>query len=194
MSDQEVIIVSGLPRSGTSMMMKMLDAGGISPLTDTIREADTDNPEGYYEFERVKALDKGDKEWIANAPGKAVKVISMLLRHLPEGYHYKVIFMRRDIDEILRSQRKMMERRGTANNKVNDAEMGALFRAHIRQIEGWLAKQPHFEVIYINYNEMLSNPTDQAESVNEFLGSQLDIEKMVGVVNPTLYRNRKPSP
>lgn len=191
MNDQEIIIVSGLPRSGTSMMMKMLDAGGIPPLTDTIRTADTDNPEGYYEFERVKALDKGDKEWVVTAPGKAVKVISMLLRHLPEGYQYKVIFMRRDIDEILRSQRKMMERRGTANDKINDAEMGALFRAHIRQIEGWLVKQPHFEVIYINYNEVFSNPTDQAEAVNDFLGGSLNVENMVRVVNPALYRNRK---
>ncbi|HZD55295.1 MAG TPA: hypothetical protein VE136_01120, partial [Anaerolineales bacterium] len=97
-------IVSGLPRSGTSMMMKMLEAGGVPPLTDEIRTADRDNPKGYYEFERVKKMPDGDKAWMVEARGKSVKVISALLEHLPPQYDYKVIFMRRDMNEILASQ------------------------------------------------------------------------------------------
>ncbi|NJN53987.1 MAG: sulfotransferase [Anaerolineae bacterium] len=111
-TDQPVIIVSGLPRSGTSMMMKMLEVGGIPPLTDQIRTADNDNPKGYYEFERVKQLDKGDTAWVADAQGKVVKVISQLLRYLPADQEYRVIFMRRNMDEILASQQKMLINRG----------------------------------------------------------------------------------
>ncbi|GAB4155849.1 MAG: hypothetical protein Fur0021_23660 [Candidatus Promineifilaceae bacterium] len=160
-------------------------------LTDEIREPDPDNPKGYYEFERVKQLDKGDKEWVAEARGKVVKVISALLKHLPDNYQYKVIFMRRAIEETLRSQKKMMVRRGTDSDKVNDAQMAALFQAHLKQVEAWLAKQPNVDVLYISYNEMLTDPTEQAEAVNEFLHGTLDIEKMVGVVDPKLYRNRQ---
>lgn len=173
------------------MMMKMLEAGGLVPLTDEIREADSDNPKGYYEFERVKQLDKGDKEWVVDARGKVVKVISALLRHLPDDYHYKVIFMRRALEETLRSQKKMMVRRGTDNDKVNDEQMSMLFRAHLKQVEAWLAKQPNMGVMYVSYNEMLTDPTTQAEAVNDFLGGGLDLEKMVGVVDPKLYRNRQ---
>ena len=111
-AEQTITIVSGLPRSGTSMMMKMLEAGGIPPLTDEIRTADTDNPKGYYEFERVKKMDKGDTAWLENAQGKSVKVISALLKHLPSDYRYRVIFMRRDMSEILASQKKMLDHRG----------------------------------------------------------------------------------
>lgn len=191
LDSETVVIVSGLPRSGTSMMMKMLEVGGMPVLTDEIREPDPDNPKGYYEFERVKQLDKGDKEWVAEARGKVVKVISALLKHLPDNYQYKVIFMRRAIEETLRSQKKMMVRRGTDSDKVNDAQMAALFQAHLKQVEAWLAKQPNVDVLYISYNEMLTDPTEQAEAVNEFLHGTLDIEKMVGVVDPKLYRNRQ---
>lgn len=191
LDSETVVIVSGLPRSGTSMMMKMLETGGLVPLTDEIREPDPDNPKGYYEFERVKQLDKGDKEWVAEARGKVVKVISALLKHLPDTYQYKVIFMRRAIEETLRSQKKMMVRRGTDSDKVDDAQMSALFRAHLKQVEAWLGKQPNVQVLYISYNEMLTDPTEQAEAVNEFLHGTLDIEKMVGVVDPKLYRNRQ---
>ena len=191
LDSETVVIVSGLPRSGTSMMMKMLEVGGMMALTDEIREADPDNPKGYYEFERVKQLDKGDKEWVAEARGKVVKVISALLKHLPDTYQYKVIFMRRTIEETLRSQKKMMVRRGTDSDKVNDAQMSALFQAHLKQVEAWLAKQPNVDVLYVSYNDMLVDPTGQAEAVNEFLHGALDIEKMVGVVDPKLYRNRQ---
>src|SRR5437899_574640 len=119
MDSNTVTIVSGLPRSGTSMMMKMLEAGGMEPLTDHVRTADEDNPKGYYEFERVKDLEK-DQTWLEDAKGRYVKVISMLLKHLPAGYTYKVIFMRRTMEEILASQRKMLVRRGESPDRVAD--------------------------------------------------------------------------
>lgn len=187
----DVIIVSGLPRSGTSMLMKMLEAGGIPPLTDNIRTADTDNPQGYYEFERVKALDKGDTAWLANTQGKAVKVISALLQYLPSDYQYRVIYIRRNMPEILASQRKMLVRRGEDPDKVDDAQMTALFNKHVAQVENWLAAQPNVAVLYVHYSDMLKDPQSEALRVNEFLGGDLDIEAMVSVVDPKLYRNRQ---
>lgn len=188
---QNIIVVSGLPRSGTSMMMKMLEAGGIPPLTDEIREADTDNPKGYYEFERVKQLDKGDTEWLAQAHNKAVKVISALLQHLPDGYHYKIIFMQRHMPEILASQRKMLVHRGEEADKMDDAKMAELFEKHLRSVEQWMAQREKFDVLYVHYSDALRDPQTQAERVSEFLGRELDVERMTGVVDPKLYRNRR---
>jgi hypothetical protein len=191
-----IIIVSGLPRSGTSMLMRMLEAGGLPPLTDKLRTADTDNPEGYYEFERVKQLDKGDTTWLATAQGHAVKVISALLQHLPATYDYKVIFVERQMAEILASQRKMLAHRQDAKlvdeNKdaVDDAQMTALFEKHLRTTRQWLAQQPNFTVRYIHYSDLLREPATQAAKIHQFLENNLDVEKMAGVIDPTLYRNR----
>lgn len=185
-----VVVVSGLPRSGTSMMMKMLEAGGLPILTDGLRAADSDNPKGYYEFERVKQLPKGDTAWLPDAQGKAVKVIAALLEHLPPGYHYKVIFMQRRMAEILASQRKMLVRRGEDPNKISDEELARLFNKHLRKVETWLAAQPNFAVLNVDYNQTLVDPWPQVAEVNRFLGGCLDEEKMVQVVDPTLYRNR----
>ena len=186
-----MIIVSGLPRSGTSMLMKMLEAGGIPPLTDNIRTADSDNPKGYYEFERVKALDKGDTAWLADTQGKVVKVISALLKYLPAEYKYRVVYIRRNMPEILASQRKMLVRRGEDPDKVDDAQMTELFNKHVAQVEAWLAAQPNIDVLYVHYSDMLQDPQTEAVRLNEFLGGNLDIEAMVSVVDPHLYRNRQ---
>ena len=134
-SSQIVTIVSGLPRSGTSMMMKMLEAGGLPPLTDNLRTADEDNPKGYYEFERVKQLPKGDVAWLPDAQGKVVKVIAALLPSLPGGYHYRVIFMQRAMPEVLASQRQMLIRRGEDPNKIPDDVIAKLFEKHLKQVE-----------------------------------------------------------
>ena len=128
---EAVVVVSGLPRSGTSMLMSMIDAGGIPPITDNIRTADEDNPKGYYEFERVKALDKGDTAWVTDAQGKSVKVISALLKYLPVDYQYQVVYIRRNMPEILASQRKMLERRGEDADKVDVEQLTALFEKHV---------------------------------------------------------------
>ena len=189
-----IIIVSGLPRSGTSMMMKMLEAGGIPPLTDKIREADKDNPKGYYEFERVKQLDKGDIAWLADTQGKVVKVISALLKHLPADYEYRIIFMRRNMPEILASQRKMLIRRGENADDMDDGQMAALFEKHLQNTIRWIDSQPNVAVLYVHYSDMLTNPIPQIKRVNEFLGSRLDETAMAGVVDPALYRNRAEQP
>ena len=186
-----ITVVSGLPRSGTSMMMKILDAGGIPPLTDEIREADADNPKGYYEFERVKQLTKGDTAWLPDAQGKAVKVIAALLEHLPPDYNYRVIFMQRHMGEILRSQKQMLIRRGEPTDKVSDEEIAVLFQKHVDHTASWLAEQPNFDVVYVSYNRMLEAPSEQVARINEFLGNRLDVEKSAAVVDPTLYRQRK---
>ncbi len=184
-----VVVVSGLPRSGTSMMMKMLEAGGMELVIDGIRTADDDNPKGYYEFERVKQLDKGDVAWVAEARGKAVKVISALLEHLPPGYEYKVLFMNRKMPEVLASQRKMLARRGE-KSEISDEKLAQLLRKHVQQVKRWLAQQPNFEMLDLDYNAMLADPEPWAEKVNAFLGGGLDVQAMIEVVDPNLYRNR----
>lgn len=189
-----VIVVSGLPRSGTSMMMSMLAAGGIEPVVDGIREADENNPKGYYEFERVKKLKEGDFAWVEGAQGKAVKVISALLEHLPRDYPYKVVFMRRAMPEILASQRAMLVRNGKATDTVSDEALSVMYTRHLAQVEGWLAKQPNMQVLYVHYNEVLKDPAPHLARVNEFFGRTLDLAAMRTVVDQNLYRERKAKP
>ncbi len=189
---QTVIVVSGLPRSGTSMMMKMLAEGGLEVLTDAIRSADEDNPNGYFELEVVKQLAEGQKEWLANADRKLVKVISALLEHLPPEHHYKVLFMERQIPEILASQRKMLARRNETSN-IGDEEMEAQFREHLKAIKYWLARQPNMDVMYVDYNRMMANPDELCPKIVDFLGLPLDVDKMRSVPNEKLYRNRAPA-
>ena len=189
LSTESIIVVTGLPRSGTSMMMKMLEAGGIEVVTDNVRTADEDNPKGYYEFEKVKKL-KEDASWLPEIKGKAVKMASELLYDLPDDYQYRLIFMRRDIDEILASQRKMLKRQGKEDS-FDDAEMKAVYTKHLDEITKWLNEKPNMEVLYINYNQTIKDPQTQAEKIEDFLGKSLNIKEMVTVVDENLYRNRK---
>jgi hypothetical protein len=189
-SSQFITVVSGLPRSGTSMMMKMLEAGGIQPMTDEIREADEDNPKGYYEFERVKQMDQGDTSWVSGAQGRVIKVISALLKHLPGDQQYRVVFVRRNMPEILASQRKMLVHRGEDPNKMDDKQMAMLFEKHLKQVEEWLGAQPNFRVLYVHYSDVLADPLPQIDKINAFLGGKLDPRAMSSVVDPNLYRNR----
>lgn len=190
-----VYIVSGLPRSGTSMMMQMLHRGGLPVLTDAIRSADEDNPRGYFELERVKQT-RDDPSWLDEAHGKVVKLISRLLLELPppapERVRYKVIFMRRDLDEVLRSQKKMLERRGEDTTQ-NDDEIKELFVAHLEEIESWLRGRSDIDVLFVSYGRMVTEPRPGAERINRFLDGVLDVEAMLSEVDPDLYRNRKQS-
>jgi ABC-type nitrate/sulfonate/bicarbonate transport system substrate-binding protein len=190
MNNQTITIVSGLPRSGTSMMMKMLAAGGLEPLTDNIRAADDDNPLGYFEFERVKQIEQ-DKTWLEDARGRAVKLISALLKHLPPTHNYKVIFMRRAMAEVLASQRQMLLRRGEPGDAVPDDKMAALFDKHVAQVESWLAAQPNIETIYVSYNEVMKEARPHAERINSFLGGSLNVDAMTKVADRTLYRQKR---
>ena len=183
-----VTIVSGLPRSGTSMMMRMLEVGGMPVLVDNIRVADDDNPRGYYEFEPVKQT-KRDASWVQQAPGKAVKLVYRLLYDLPADYQYRVLFMRRNLNEVLASQRKMLARDGRGDD-VDDGEMAALFRAELAKFDAWVKKQPNFTLIDVQYNELLSEPEPVIHRVAEFLDGSVDRESMAQVVDKSLYRNR----
>ena len=183
-------IVSGLPRSGTSLMMNMLAAGGLEVLTDQLRTPDDDNPVGYFELEDVKKLMKGEHSWLAQSNGKAVKVISTLLPYLPDGYHYRIIFMRRALEEVLASQRKMLINRGENPNKVSDDQMAEMFENDLKQSERWINSQTHATRINIYYQQLIKNPRPLVGEINTFLGGGLDEDKMLGVINPSLYRQR----
>jgi predicted ATPase len=187
---QKIIIVSGLPRSGTSMMMKMLAEGGLPIVTDALREADEDNPNGYFEIEQSKALKDGEKQWLKDANGKVVKVISYLLEFLPENIQYDVIFMEREIHEVLTSQKKMLERRNETNT-ISDEEMEKQYRDHLKAVKYWVARQPNMRVLYVKYNEMVNAPTELCPSIAEFLEKDLNVQAMQAVPNQSLYRNRK---
>lgn len=183
-------IVSGLPRSGTSMMMQMLDAGGVPAMTDHIRTPDDDNPNGYYEFEAVKST-REDPSWLQSSEGKAVKMVYRLLYDLPKDRSYRVLFMRRKLEEILASQRAMLERNGAQGDGASDEQMAKLFGAELNAFYKWAGKQPHIDLIDVDYNRLQFEPHAELERVNEFLGGVLDIQAMSKVIDGSLYRNRK---
>ena len=188
----EVIVVSGLPRSGTSMMMKMLDAAKLPIMTDHERTADEDNPKGYFEFERVKDLkQETDKAWVRAARGKVLKVISHLLEDLPDDNFYRVVLMRRDFDEIIASQNKMLDRRDE-ENPVEDAAAKEAYIRHLVDVRFMVRKRPNFDMIEVHFTQALQAPQTFVNDVNVFLGGNLDADAMIGVVDPELYRNRKP--
>jgi len=184
-----ITIVSGLPRSGTSMMMKVLEAGGLEVFTDNQRVPDEDNPKGYFELEQVKALKDGDDSWVKDAPGKVVKVISSLLEYLPSTYRYKIVFMRREIAEILASQKQMLIRRGEPSDG-DDQKMAEMFQEHLKRVRVWLANQSNMEVLYVDYNALMRDPAPEIKAVAEFLGLTDHLETMLAVPDKKLYRQK----
>lgn len=184
-----IIVVSGLPRSGTSMMMRMLNAGGLDIVADDIRKADDDNPHGYYELEKVKKIHE-DSSFLENCYGKAVKIISLLLYNLPNDKQYKIIFMRRDLEEILASQKTMLLRRGNYERSDSKKDMKVIFEKHLAQIDSWIRQQDNIDCLYVNYNHMMANPLQHAHIINRFLENCLDAEKMAATVDTILYRER----
>ncbi len=185
-----IIVVSGLPRSGTSLMMQMLAAGGIELVTDGLRRADDDNPRGYYEDEGIKRLAQ-DNGQLGLAQGKAIKVISALLYHLPLQWRYKTIFLERDLDEVIRSQNKMLSRLKKAHIPDRDnAVMAAKFSTHLEQIKVWMDRQPNMEALFIPYRTIIQTPEMQAQCIQEFVNRPLNTGKMIQAVDPNLYRNR----
>jgi hypothetical protein len=186
-----ITIVSGLPRSGTSMMMKILEAGGLQIFTDNLRLADEDNPKGYYELEQVKALKDGDDAWLNDAPGKVVKIISSLLEYLPTAYKYKIVFMRREIPEILASQKQMLVRRGESSDG-DDQKMAEMFQEHLKRVRVWLANQPNMDVLYVDYNVLMADPAPEIKAVAEFLSLIDHLDAMLAVPDKKLYRQKAP--
>jgi len=185
-----IVVVSGLPRSGTSMLMKMLEAGGLPIMTDGVRTADEDNPRGYYEVERIKRLAReADRSWLGEARGKGIKVISFLLGSLPPQFNYRVIFVSRDIEEVLASQEKMLARRSGPDGTPPE-QMRQYFLADLSRTRSHLSDSPWFDTLELHYSEILAQPLEGAHQICRFLGGRLDAEAMAAVVDPGLYRNR----
>ena len=173
------------------MVMNMLLAGGMPLLTDGVRHADQSNERGYFEFEGTKELDKnGDLSWLPSARGKAVKIISFLLTRLPETYDYRVIFMRRDLDEIIASQNQMLAARGEPT-PPGDSRTREVYAEHLEQVARLLARRRCFRTLSVSYRDAVEDPKRQARHVREFLDRPLDVDRMVATVDPQLYRNRR---
>ena len=187
--ENTIVVVSGLPRSGTSLMMQMLEAGGIPPFADFQRTADDDNPKGYYELEAIKQL-KSRPEVLKDAPGKVVKAIHMLLADLPDEYQYKVVFMRRDLKEVVASQRKMLERSGKRGAALKDEALIKVFQGQLDKVDAWLKTKPNIQVLNIPHRSLINDPAPLIDSLNAFLGGGLDTNAMSAVIDPDLYRNR----
>ena len=189
-----ITLVTGLPRSGTSMMMRMLKSGGLPLLTDGQRGADIDNPNGYYEFEPVKQT-RADPSWLARADGRAVKLVYLLLYDLPTDRPYRVIFMQRALKEVAASQARMLTRLGRQTSGPSDAHsLVSIFAAEVAACKAWLKTQPSFDVCYVNYNRLLAAPRETLHPLRTFLAHPetppLDLEAMCKVVDPRLYRQR----
>lgn len=187
---KKVYVVSGLPRSGTSMMMQMLNAGGMEVVSDGKRENDDDNPLGYLEDERVKRLHT-DNQWLDEAEGKAIKVVAPLIMSLPLQYDYKIIFMERDMHEVLTSQQVMLGRKKSVENKTYPVALADAFSRQLEKTKNWLSTQPQISVLTLNYAEVIASPDVFAENISSFLDMDLDVSAMAAAVNAELYRNRK---
>lgn len=172
------------------MAMKMLDAGGMPLVTDGLRRADVSNPNGYYEFEPVKALERGEVAWLPDARGKAVKIVSLLLTYLPESYDYRVIFMRRPLREIIDSQHAMLDARGAERGTDGD-HIEAIYRDHLTQVERFLDRRRCFSTLMVDYAQVIAEPLVQSLRIKAFLGRDLNAERMASVADPALHRNRR---
>ncbi len=186
----DVVIVSGLPRSGTSMMMRMIAAAGIPPLTDGIRGPDEDNPNGYFELEAVKQT-RQDSSWLDQAPGKSVKLVHLLLKELPPTHRYRLVMMHRDLDEVLASQQKMLARSGRKGAVSGPEALKRVFAAQLLDVERWVASQPNFSRLDVSYNGVLKDAGTEAGRVAAFLGRPERAGAMAAAVDAGLYRNRR---
>ena len=184
-----VTVVSGLPRSGTSLAMQMIHAGGIPALTDGQRTSDDSNPRGYFELERVKQL-KQDKSWLDEAAGKVVKVIHLLLAELPDDRPYRVVFMQRDLREVVQSQATMLARSGRTGGQLAPERLIAVYEQQLKTVEQWLAARTNFSVLRVPYAQLVSDPAGVVPAVNAFLGGTLDEARMRAAVDPGLHRNK----
>ena len=185
-----ITIVSGLPRSGTSLMMQMLAAGGMTILSDGERRADEDNPRGYYEWERAKLLPR-EPNLIAEGEGKVVKVISQLLLALPATFRYQVIFMERPLAEVVASQAEMIRRRGTAGPPLKPEQMVAALQVHRNLVMNRVKSSSNISFCPVAYHELLRDPAIVSQAVQQFVGLPLDVAAMAAQVDPALYRQRQ---
>ncbi|GLQ34140.1 hypothetical protein GCM10007939_04230 [Amylibacter marinus] len=177
-------------------MMQMLDAGGVQVLSDGVRRADQSNPKGYFEWEPIKKLVKDTTVIRAEiAAGRVVKVISTLLPRLPKKYDYKVLYMQRDIGEVIQSQQKMLTDTGQ-NIGAQDADISAKFQAHDAKVRAWLTRAPHMQELFVNHKDLLTDPERQVAKIVSFLGPEAlpQRDRMAAVVDPRLYRTKIQKP
>lgn len=171
------------------MMMKMLESGGLKVLTDDIRKADMDNPKGYFEYGKVKDLKK-HASWLVHAKRKVVKIISSLLYYLPPIYNYKIIFIKRDINEVLLSQAKMLKRAGQ-EHEINNAQLLITkFENHLQKVYKWIERQRNIECLYMNYKDIIKDPISNSSTLSDFFGGKLDKDTMINAVDSSLYRSK----
>lgn len=189
-TQRPITIVAGLPRSGTSLMMQMLDAGGMPVLTDQIRQPDDDNPRGYYEFEAVKTV-KEEPAWLERAPGHAVKMVYRLLYDLPGGYTYQAVFTRRKLEEVIASQETMLRRNGKGADGLKEEQLVDIYRRQLLQFDAWIEGRPNFSVLYVDHHEVLNDTERVARDVNQFLGGDLDVAAMIRVPDRSLHRQKR---
>ena len=181
-----ITVVSGLPRSGTSMMMQILEAGGIPPITDNVRQADTDNSRGYYEHELVKALVRGNQGSLKDAQGKVIKVVSTLLRYLSQKHQYKVIFMHRELQHVLASQKRMLNNLGSNADQENDSQLTQFYTEHLSKINSWLNQRDNIQVLHLNYADLLADPKKNIKQLLNFLELDLNSRKMLTVIDASM--------
>ncbi|MBM4088640.1 MAG: sulfotransferase [Planctomycetes bacterium] len=186
--DAEIIVVSGLPRSGTSLMMQMLVAGGVQVVADGVRGPDADNPRGYFELEMAKRI-RSDTSWLPQMRGKAFKLVSQLLYQLPRTERYRIIFMQRNLNEVLISQEIMLRHRN-APVPPRD-QIKAAYTEHLKALFTWMSTQANMLVLTVNYNDLLDRSLVTAEQISVFLAGRAAVQAMTQVVEPALYRVRK---
>jgi len=171
-------------------MMKMLEAGGLTLLSDDSRPADKDNPSGYFEYAPVRHTSR-DAAWVALARGRVVKVIYALLPHLPPSEEYRVVMLERDMEEVIDSQRAMLERSAAVGAALSRDALIAGYRRQLDEVERWMIEQPSFSYATVSYNDLLHNPEPQLARVIKLLARPLDTQMMTSVINPALYRQRR---
>ncbi|MBN1925998.1 MAG: alkaline phosphatase family protein [Prolixibacteraceae bacterium] len=184
-----IIVVSGLPRSGTSMMMQLLENAGIPVYTDEARKADESNPKGYYEHEKVKQLVRNSK-WLGEAKGKAIKIVLPLLYKIPASLNYKVILMKRDMEEIIESQHRMLVNSGKIKEGTYAPGIEEIYRKYVDKMEGWAQKNKNIELLEVDYNQALANPTEIIHRVTGFLKLEKDTKILSKSIDPKLYRTK----
>ena len=182
-----VTVVAGLPRTGTSMMMQMLAAAGLPAYTDEHRPPDSDNPRGYFEHEQATKLHR-DASWVPQARGKAVKIVAHLLPFLPEGEQYRLIFMHRDVREVVASQKAMLERLGRKGGDLAEARLMRTYTQQLVRVQTWLRRRAEIPVLAVNYAEALANPAATAAKLARFLGGPFDAPAAAAAIEPSLRR------
>lgn len=187
--DAFITVVSGLPRSGTSMMMQVLEAGGIAALTDGSRGADQDNPRGYYELDAARQI-ASDASFLNEAHGKALKLIHALVTKLPTGYHYRVLFLRRPIGQVLASQQKMLAHSGRRGAALAPEKLGPVFEKQVNETLALLSARSDVALFEVDYPQLVLAPAVAMADINAFLGGELNVDAMQHAVRHDLFRNR----